>query len=143
MVLQLKGILRYVHSVGWCNNSVSRLGLLPYKISGYHALSCKTHMDSKNASKPLFNALKSIGTRKGNVQNAMDTSMTSEDYQVLYRFPHIRVGGIVNKLKKHLTVVTVTGVPTSILLKLMDVISIDTMTIFTVLGMCLSLLLIE
>jgi hypothetical protein len=92
-------------------------------------------MDSKNASRPLFNALKSIGIWKRNVQNGMDTSMASEDYQVLYRFPHIRVGGIVNKLKKHFTVVTAAGVPTSVLLKLMDVISIDTMKVFIALGM--------
>jgi hypothetical protein len=76
-----------------------------------------------------------MGTRKGDVQNAMDTSMTSKDYQVLYRFPYIRIGGIVNKLKKHFTVVTAAGIPTSVLLKLMDVISTDTMTVFIALGM--------
>lgn len=61
--------------------------------------------------------------------------MVSKDYRVLYRFPYTRVGGIVNKLKKHFTVVTAAGVPTSALLKLMDVISTDTMTTFIVLGM--------
>jgi hypothetical protein len=65
----------------------------------------------------------------------MDTSMTSKDYRVLYRCPYIRVGGIVNKLKKYFTVVTAAGVPTSALLKLMDVVSVDTMTTFVALGM--------
>lgn len=134
MVFQLRGILRYVHTVGCCNNSVLRLGLLSCTTSGYHNVNCKSHTDPKKESRPLFNALKSIGTRKGNVQNVMDTSMTSKDYRVLYRFPYIRVGGIVNKLKKHLTVVTAAGVPTSALLKLMDFISIDTMTAFITLG---------
>jgi hypothetical protein len=65
----------------------------------------------------------------------MDKSMTSKDYHVLYRFPYIRVGGIVNKLKKHFTIVTAAGVPASAFLKLMDVISIDKMTVFIALGM--------
>ncbi|PNF38937.1 hypothetical protein B7P43_G07459 [Cryptotermes secundus] len=60
--------------------------------------------------------------------------MTSKDYRVLYRFPYTRVGGIVNKLKKHFTVVSAAGLPTSALLKLIDVISIDTMTAFIALG---------
>jgi hypothetical protein len=86
--------------------------------------------------------LKPIWTRKGSVQNAVDTSMASKEYQILYRFPQIRVGGIVNKLKKHFTVVTAAGVPTCGFLKFMDVISIDTVTVFISLGMmpCLSLL---
>jgi hypothetical protein len=135
MVFQLRRILRYVHTVGWCNNIALRLGLPSYKASGYHNLNCRCYTDSKNETKPLFNALKSIWTRNENVQNAMDTSMTSKDYRVLYRFPYTRVGGIVNKLKKHFTIVTAAGVPTSALLKLMDVISIDTMTTFFALGM--------
>jgi hypothetical protein len=61
--------------------------------------------------------------------------MTLKDYRVLYRFPYIRVGGFVNKLKKYFTVMTAAGVPTSAVLKFMDVISIDTMTAFIVLGM--------
>lgn len=135
MVFQLRGILRYVYAVGWCNNSVLRLGLPSYTAYGYRNLNCKYYSDSKNESRPLFNALKSIGTRNENVRNAMDTSMTSKDYIVLYRFPYTRVGGIVNKLKKHFTVVSAAGVPAGALLKLMDVISIDTMTSFIVLGM--------
>jgi hypothetical protein len=135
MVFRLRGILRCADTAGWCNNSILRLGLPSYKTPGYHNLNHKFYTDSKNDSRPLFNAAKSIGTRNGNVQNAMDTSMTSKDYRVLYRLPYVRVGSIVNKLKKHFTVVTAAGAPTSALLTFMDVISIDTMTAFIVLGM--------
>jgi hypothetical protein len=108
----------------------------PYQINGYHNLNSKTPTDTRNDAKSPFNDFRYVGIRKGsNVQNAVDTSVTSKDYDILYRFPYVRVGGIVNKLKKHFTVMTVAGVPTSALLLLMDVISTDIMTAFIALGM--------
>jgi hypothetical protein len=136
MAFPVRGIIHHLYTTSWCNNSVLKLSLLPYKIYDYRNLNCKTHADSKNDAKSFFNASKSIGITKGrNIQNAVDTSVTRKDYRVLYRFPYIRVGGIVNRLKKHFTTVAILGVPTSLLLKLMDIISTDTVSVFIALGM--------
>jgi hypothetical protein len=135
MVVPVRGIVHPSYIIKYCNSIISRLGLLPYQINGHHNL-CETHTDSRNNAKSLFNVSKYFGIRKGSiVQNAVDTSVSSEDYYTLYRFPYIQVCGIVNKLKKHLTIVTVAGVPVSALLQLMDVVSSGTTTVFIAVGM--------
>jgi hypothetical protein len=140
MAIPIRGIIQHHYIIKWCNNSIFRLVSIPYQISGYHNLKCKKHSDSRNDAKSLFNALQSVRIRKGsNAENAIDTNVTSKDYCILYRFPYIRVGGVVNKLKKHFTVVTVAGVPASALLQFMGAISTDTMTVFIAVGMiCIS-----
>ncbi|KDR12186.1 hypothetical protein L798_14005 [Zootermopsis nevadensis] len=135
MVVPVRGIAHHFCVIKWCNSIISRLGLLPSQTNGYYNLNCKIHADSRNNAKPHFNDFSYVGRRKGsNVQNAVDTSETSKDYYILYRFPYVRVGGVVNKLKKHITAVTVAGVPASVLLQLMNVISTETMIVFITVG---------
>ena len=137
MVVKIRGIMQCLRRVSWNNSHFVRFDLIPSRC-GYHNLNCERHTGSQNDALLYLNVLKPVIIRKGsNVQSAKDTDMTPKDYRILYRFPHVPVCGFVNKVKKRFTTFMAVGVPTSYLLRLMDVISTDTFFFFITQGMML------
>ncbi|XP_046428079.1 transmembrane protein 186 [Neodiprion fabricii] len=66
------------------------------------------------------------------------------DYQLIYKYPLIRLSSIVNRLKLYQTIATATGIPGTVVLAISDFITTETAVVFAVTGImwCLGFFMI-